>query len=122
MIAHMSIYMSHSCMDDAAIKTMTNALPSEQVINRICQIFGALQCTTRLQILLLLQHGPLCVTDLEKVLGQSQSAISHNLRTLRQLDLVRTKREGRFTLYHLADEHVSVLIDMCQQHAKEMEN
>lgn len=117
----MFICMSHSCMDDEAIKNMISTLPSERLINHICQIFGALQCTTRLQTLLLLQHGPLCVTDIENVLGQSQSAISHNLRTLRQLDLVRTKREGRFTLYHLADEHVSVLIDMCQQHAKEME-
>lgn len=101
---------------------MIGKLPSDQVLNRICQIFGALQCTTRLQILLLLQQCPLCVTDIENALGQSQSAISHSLRTLRQLDLVRTKREGRFTIYHLADEHVNVLVDMCQQHAKEMES
>lgn len=118
----MFIYMSHSCVDEAAMKAMIHRLPSEQVLNRICQTFGALQCATRLQILLLLQQCPLCVTDIENMLGQSQSAISHSLRTLRQLDLVRTKREGRFTVYHLADEHVSVLVEMCKQHAKEMES
>lgn len=118
----MFIFMPHVCMDEASIKAITNSLPSENVLNHICQIFGALQCPTRLQILLLLQHGPLCVTDFENALKQSQSAISHSLRILRHLDLVRAKREGRFTLYNLADEHVSILIEMCQQHAKEVKH
>lgn len=116
------MYMTHSCIDDVAIKDMIKRLPSDKVLSRISQIFGALQCKTRLQILLFLQQCPLCVTDIESILGQSQSAISHSLRTLRQLDLVRTTREGRFTVYHLADEHVSVLVEMCQLHAKEVES
>jgi hypothetical protein len=51
--------MPHTSIDEAAIKGMMEKMPSEQVLNHICQIFGALQCTTRLQVLLLLQQCPL---------------------------------------------------------------
>ena len=111
----------HRCIDGSSISEKVDGLPSEEVLSRICNIFGAFQCKTRLKILFLLSGGGLCVRELESALGMSQSAISHSLRTLRQLDFVRVRKEGRFAVYHIADEHVKILIDTCLKHVTEDE-
>jgi ArsR family transcriptional regulator len=64
----------------------------------------------------LLLEKEMCVCELEFALGMSQSAISHNLRTLRQLDLVRTKKKGRFVVYSVADDHVKMLLELSRKH------
>ncbi|MDW7731516.1 MAG: metalloregulator ArsR/SmtB family transcription factor [Methanolobus sp.] len=109
----------HICADERSIAEMVDALPSEEELCRICDILSALHSETRLKILFLLSEGGLCVKELEIALDVSQPAISHSLRTLRQLDLVRVKKEGRFAVYHLADEHVRTFLDMCRQHVGE---
>jgi ArsR family transcriptional regulator len=111
----------HVCADQESISLLLQSIPSEDELCRICDIFGALQSETRLKILFLLSGGGLCVKELEGALDISQPAISHSLRTLRQLDLVRVKKEGRFAVYHIADEHVHTLIDMCRKHVSEHE-
>ncbi len=111
--------MDHICADGQSINEKVKKLPSEESISSMCQIFNVLQCTTRLKILFLLLQGELCVKGIEEVLGISQSAISHSLRNLRQLDLVRVKKEGRFKVYYLADEHVEQFMSMCREHVEE---
>lgn len=71
--------------------------------------FGALSDPTRVRIVSLLVEAELCVRDLAAVLDMSQSAVSHQLRTLRDLRLVRWRREGRQIFYALDDEHVADL-------------
>lgn len=78
--------------------------------NRLGELFKALGDPTRLRIISLLLENELCVHTLEAALGMSQSAISHQLRVLRQLQLVRFRKEGRHVFYALDDEHVRDLV------------
>ena len=96
----------HSCADEVSLSENIHEIPSDDVLLKVSNIFNALQSETRLTILYLLSGSDLCVRELEAVLNVSQSAISHSLRILRQLDLVRVRKEGRFAVYHIADEHV----------------
>lgn len=72
-----------------------------------------------MKILLALSREPLCVCDLAAITGVSASAVSHQLRILRDRDLVAFEREGRRAVYRLADAHVSMLLAQGMQHAKE---
>jgi DNA-binding transcriptional ArsR family regulator len=76
---------------------------------RLAETFKALSDPTRVRIVSLLGEAELCVCDLAAALGMSQSAVSHQLRTLRDLRLVRWRREGRQIFYTLDDEHVADL-------------
>lgn len=111
----------HICADERSVSKMVDTLPSEEELCRICDILSALHSETRLKILYLLSEDGLCVKELEMALDVSQPAISHSLRTLRQLDLVRVRKEGRFAIYYLADDHVRTFLDMCRQHVGECE-
>lgn len=110
---------SHTCelVDKEAINSLISNLPEDDAIVRVSNIFHALQSGPRLKIMYLLLEKEMCVCELEFALKMSQSAISHNLRTLRQLDLVRTKKKGRFVVYSVADEHVKMLLDLSRKHA-----
>ncbi|ETA67835.1 MAG: ArsR family transcriptional regulator, lead/cadmium/zinc/bismuth-responsive transcriptional [Methanolobus sp.] len=110
----------HVCADSTCLDDRVRHLPSEDSIYSMCKIFNALQCTTRLKILFLLLQGDLCVKAIEDSLGLTQSAISHSLKNLRQLDLVRVRKEGRFAVYYLADQHVELLVSMCREHVEEV--
>jgi DNA-binding transcriptional ArsR family regulator len=101
-------------VDKNQIKKLT--IPAPETITRMSAIFQALQSPARLNILFLLKERDMCVCELSEALEASQSAISHNMRTLRQLDLVRVRKEGRFAVYYIADDHVRLLIEMCRQH------
>jgi DNA-binding transcriptional ArsR family regulator len=88
------------------------ALPNlvdESTAGRLADTFKALSDPTRLRIVSLLAGAELCVCDLAAALGMSQSAVSHQLRTLRDMRLVRWRRDGRQILYTLDDEHVADL-------------
>lgn len=101
------------------IEALLKNVPDAVNITRMSAIFQALQSDTRLKILFLLRQKEMCVCELEQALEVTQSAVSHGLRTLRQLDLVRVRREGKFTIYYIADEHVRTLIEMCLEHVEE---
>ena len=83
---------------------------------RLAQIFGALSDPTRLRLVSALSEGELCVCDLAAVLGMTQSAVSHQLRLLRNLNLVRFRKEGRVVYYTLDDEHVRQLFERGLEH------
>ena len=87
---------------------------------RAADIFSALSDPTRLRILRALDVGELCVCDLAAVAGVSQSAVSHQLRILRDRDLVSFRREGKRAVYRLADEHVRTLLGQGFAHAREV--
>ena len=95
------------------------ALP-EQTLDRLSRLFSALSDPTRLKILNALSvTDELCVCDLAVLAELSVSAVSHQLRLLRDRDLVRARRDGRMVFYSLADDHVSVLLGTGVEHANE---
>ena len=85
---------------------------------RLAELFNALSDPTRVRIISALSAGELCVCDLAAALGMSQSAISHQLRLLRQLRLVRRRKAGQMAYYTLDDEHVSALFQEGMDHVR----
>ncbi len=99
-----------------AVLAASQTLISESVAKRLSQIFSALSDPTRLRLISALSGGELCVCDLSVVLGMSQSAVSHQLRLLRTLELVRFRKEGRIVYYALDDEHIRELYERGLEH------
>ncbi len=83
---------------------------------RLAQIFGALSDPTRVRIISALNERELCVCDLAALLGMTQSAISHQLRLLRTLGLVKHHKDGRIVYYELDDEHIRDLFQRGVEH------
>lgn len=82
---------------------------SDQMAVRLAELFQALSDATRVRIVALLLDAEMCVGEIAEQLGMSQSATSHQLRTLRDLQLVRTRRKGKRIFYTLDDDHVAEL-------------
>lgn len=85
----------------------------------LCQTFKALGDVSRLKILWALEHQEMCVCDLAALLGITESAVSHQLRLLRTLRLVKNRREGTILYYRLSDDHVSQLVRVALEHVRE---
>ena len=85
---------------------------------RLANTFGALSDPTRVRLISALVEQELCVCDLAALLGMSQSATSHQLRILRNLNLVRTRKEGRVVFYTLDDEHIRELFQRGLEHVE----
>ncbi len=92
---------------------------NEELILVITNVFKAVGDPTRLKILYALSKKPLCVCELAMLLSMEHSAISHQLRVLRDKNLVKFKKEGKMARYSLKDEHVLILIKMAVEHAEE---
>jgi DNA-binding transcriptional ArsR family regulator len=95
-----------------------NALGSDD-INCVTRTFKAMGDPTRLRILWAIELGEMCVCDIAAFLGITESAISHQLRILRHLELVTNRREGTILYYRLNDHHVSQLINLALEHVRE---
>lgn len=99
-----------TCDDEHSDKTLARAAQEHLLdgitATEVATLFTALADPTRIRIIGLLAHVELCVGDLCLVLGMSQPAVSHQLRVLRNLRLVTTRRNGRHVYYSLADEHI----------------
>src|SRR6478735_210961 len=93
-------------IDLTRVRKIRAALVAADAVQGLADTFNALGDPTRVRILDALSHGELCVCDLAAVLALSQSAVSHQLRLLRGLRLVRARREGRMVFYALDDRHV----------------
>jgi ArsR family transcriptional regulator, lead/cadmium/zinc/bismuth-responsive transcriptional repressor len=92
---------------------------SDEECDRLAQLFKAMGDCTRLRILRALEEGEICVCDLAMYLRISESAVSHQLRQLRQLHLVANRREGPVLYYRLDDQHVSQLVRLALEHIRE---
>ncbi len=91
----------------------------DEATDNLCQTFKALGDASRLKILWALEHQEMCVCDLAALLGISESAVSHQLRLLRTLRLVKNRRNGTILYYRLADHHVSELVKIALEHVSE---
>jgi DNA-binding transcriptional ArsR family regulator len=103
-------------IDGDRVADVQRRMPGEAGFRHLAEIFSAMGDPTRLRILFALANQELCVCDLAALLGVSVSAVSHQLRLLRGLRLVKFRREGRLAYYSLDDHHVSVLLEMGLEH------
>ena len=94
-------------------------IPEKQTIDRIADLFKGFADPTRVHILSLLAVEELCVTEIAEKVELSQSAISHQLRILKQMQLIKFRREGKNILYSLADDHVKTILQMGLEHVLE---
>jgi ArsR family transcriptional regulator, lead/cadmium/zinc/bismuth-responsive transcriptional repressor len=93
---------------------------SKKMFVLLAETFQALGDTSRIQIVWALSHGELCVGDIAELLSMSQPAVSHHLRTLRNLKLVRVRRDGRTSFYSLDDDHIERLLHEGIEHVEDL--
>ncbi|HHM24036.1 MAG TPA: transcriptional regulator [Bacteroidetes bacterium] len=94
-------------------------LPDEAENARMAELFKALADPTRLRIVQALLLEELCVCDISMVVDVSVSAVSHQLRLLRSMHIVRFRKQGKMVYYSLDDEHISDLIEIVREHVRE---
>ena len=95
------------------------AMPEKHIVEQIAELFKAFGDPTRVEILSLLQRGEMCVNDIAQAVELSQSAISHQLRILKQMHLIKSRRDGKNILYSLADDHVRLILETGLEHVME---
>lgn len=103
----------HRCPD---IESEVLSVEKAQILAETFQVLGD---PTRVRIVHALSLSELCTSDLANVVGVSESAVSHQLRTLRQLHVVKSRREGKLVYYSLSDDHVRSLFEQGLEHAFE---
>ena len=94
-------------------------MPDEETLYDLAELFKVFGDSTRIRILYVLFESEMCVCDIAELLGMSQSAISHQLRILKQSRLVRNRRDGKTIFYSLADDHVRAIIGQGMDHVNE---
>lgn len=107
-------------VDAAKVARARRAMRSPEATALLAETFKVLGDPTRVRIAFALSREELCVCDLANLLGASQSAVSHSLRTLRQLKLVKYRREGKIAYYALDDDHIRQLLDLGFDHVAEL--
>ena len=95
------------------------SVPNKEIQGRIADLFKGFADATRVKLLYLLLDGEFCVNDLAQAISLSQSAVSHQLRYLKQMSLIKYRREGKNLLYSLADDHVRTILQMGLEHVLE---
>lgn len=101
------------------VQYVNENMPSEDKLYDLAELFKAFGDSTRIRILFALFEADICVCDLAESLNMTQSAISHQLRLLKQAGLVNGRREGKQIIYYLADDHVRTIISMGMEHINE---
>lgn len=107
------------CVHQELVARTMDELPDEDKLYDLAELFKVFGDSTRIRILYVLFQTSLCVCDLAAALNMTQSAISHQLKILKQARLVRSRREGKSVIYELADEHVRSIIDQGREHIDE---
>lgn len=92
---------------------------ADHELQRLAQTYGVMGDRTRLRIVMALVSGEMCVCDLAAFLGLTESAVSHQLRRLKDLSLIRSRREGQILYYSLDDDHVADLLKIGLEHVRE---
>ena len=95
-------------------------MPDEEVLYDLAELFKIFGDSTRIKILYVLNESEMCVCDIARLLGMTQSAISHQLRSLKQSKLVKARREGKTVFYSLADDHVNTILSQGMEHVAEL--
>ena len=102
------------------VKKVKQTLPKDEMMFDLADFYKIFGDTTRVKILYALDKSELCVCDISALLGMSLSAVSHQLKILRDSNLVKTRREGKVVYYSLADEHVKSILECGIEHISEL--
>ncbi len=106
-------------MDKKILKKINDATPPDEELDAVADFFKMFGDNTRLKIMLALQQSELCVMDIAEALSMTQSAISHQLKVLKQQDLVKARRDGKTIYYSLADDHIGTILSTGIDHIEE---
>lgn len=104
---------------DDVVKAVKEKMPDEDELYELAEIFKVFGDSTRIKILYVLFEQEMCVCDIAQLLNMTQSAISHQLKILKQSRLVKNRREGKAVFYSLADGHVRSIINQGLEHIEE---
>ena len=101
------------------LSVVREQMPQEETLYDLAELFKVFGDTTRIRILYVLFEAEMCVCDIAEMLSLTPSAISHQLRLLKQFKLVKSRRDGKTIYYSLADDHVRSIIDQGREHIEE---
>lgn len=105
--------------DSYLVNRIQNSIPEEEQMYDLAELYKIFGDSTRIKLLCVLLEAEMCVGDMAVLLGLSQSAVSHQLRLLKQSKLVKYRREGKTLFYSLADDHVKTIINQGLEHISE---
>lgn len=98
------------------VKKVNEQMPDEEILYDLAELFKVFGDSTRIKILYVLFESEMCVNDIATVLNMTSSAISHQLRVLKQSQLIKFRRDGKSIYYSLADDHVRTILDQGMEH------
>ena len=104
---------------DEIVERVQKEMPGEDTLYDLTELFRIFGDSTRIRILYVLFEAEMCVCDIAALLGMNQSAISHQLKALKNARLVKSRRDGKTVFYSLADDHVKTIIDQGLEHILE---
>ncbi|MDR3347399.1 MAG: metalloregulator ArsR/SmtB family transcription factor [Helicobacteraceae bacterium] len=104
---------------EEVVSRVKASMPSDEALFELAELFKVFGDSTRVKILCALFQSRMCVCDIAALLGMTKSAISHQLRALKQAKLAKFKKEGKVVYYSLADDHVKTIFDQGFSHIME---
>ena len=107
------------CVHEKTVEQVLREIPNDEELYDLAELFKVFGDTTRIRILYGLFEAEMCVCDIAEMLSLTPSAISHQLKLLKQFRLVKSRREGKTVYYSLADDHVRSIIDTGREHIEE---
>lgn len=109
----------HCKYNNCILDKLKNEMPTDDIIGKLSDVFKVFGDGTRIRILWVLFDKEVCVFDIAEAVGMTQSAVSHQLRVLKQARLIKARRDGKNTFYSLDDEHVKRIIEQVMIHISE---
>lgn len=106
---------------ERVIKAKASMIDDEVLLN-IADFYKAMSDSTRIKIINILEKNELCVCDISSILNMTKSAVSHQLKNLREMNLITSRKVGKEVWYTLADDHVKQVFDISLAHVMEMDN
>ena len=107
------------CIHEDIIEKVKETIPDEEILYDLAELFKVFGDSTRVKLLYVLFESEMCVCDIAKLLHVSQSAVSHQLRVLKQARLVKYRREGKTVFYSLSDDHIKTIFNQGFEHITE---
>ncbi|MBQ8780394.1 MAG: helix-turn-helix transcriptional regulator [Oscillospiraceae bacterium] len=110
---------AEECVHSDVVTSVSEHLPDDEILYDLAELFKVFGDSTRVRIICALFESEMCVCDIAAVLGMTQSAISHQLRVLKQARLVKYRRDGKTVYYSLSDDHIKTIFDQAFEHITE---
>ena len=107
------------CVHEDVVQDVLRKMPEEEILFDLAEFFKVFGDSTRIRILYALRETELCVCDIASLLDLTQTAVSHQLRVLKQSKLVKARRSGKTVFYSLDDDHIHSILDMGIHHLEE---